>query len=499
MNNATKHDLLPPLVADLLNDPVTYIDNVFADGWKRLRISCLIGNSGLTKRTGTQASEAVYLLLIWRWLNVSSIGMFAHKALGLFSQAKKDVMYDLLKREDINWRTLNLTIGAKLYKVHKLQDAEARAFVLDDSIKARRGKKMEGVSNHFDHVSNTSIKGQQVLTLGLSTDKVFVPLDSQIAISTVNTQGLNRKFKDGRSAGAQRYDEAIGQTKVQMATGMIRRAVRQGIRASFVIADAWFGNKDMMRAAMKLNMVAILRMKRGKTKYRVPHGNGYRFLDAKQLYQRAVRKQWTQVADLPWKAVEMEVEIDLSTQTGVNAKPNYQSVKLLFVRGINDKEDRTASRKDWALFLSTDAGITSAKMLQVYALRWSIEVYFKEAKQHLGFLQEQTRTFVSHTASIHLCAIRYLMLADAKLISTELSIGQVRSQVQDQFDSLNYAARLWGVFRSLVAGTLKSMSNQLNCTVENIMEKLDERVSQFLIQALQLDTFTMCLEHQEPA
>ena len=129
---------------------------------------------------------------------------------------------------------------------------------------------------------------------------------------------------------------------------MIRRAVRHGIRASYVVADAWFGNKDMMRAAKQLGMVAILRMKRGKTKYRVQHGNGHKLLDVKELYRRAVRKQWSQVADLPWKAVEMVVEIDLSTDTGVQAKPNYQLVKLLFVRGINDKEDRTASRKDWA-------------------------------------------------------------------------------------------------------------------------------------------------------
>lgn len=496
MNNATKQDLLPPLVADLLSDPVTYIDNVFADGWKRLSVNTMITKAGLTKRTGTGISEAVYLLLIWRWLNVSSISLFSKKALGLFSQAKKDVMYDLLKREDINWRALNLAIAGKLYSTHKLQNNEDRAFVLDDSIKTRKGKRMEGVSSHFDHVSNTSVMGQQVLTLGLSTDQAFVPLDSQIAISNVKTQGLAKDFKDGRSAGAQRYDEAVGQTKVKMATGMIRRAVRHGVRASYVVADAWFGNKDMMRAALQLGMVAILRMKRNKTKYRVPHGNGYTLLDASQLYRRAVRKQWVQVADLPWKAVEMLVQIDLSTEKGKHAKPKYQAVKLLFVRGINDKEDRTASRKDWALFLSTDAGLSSTKMLQVYALRWSIEVYFKEAKQHLGFLQEQTRTFVSHTASIHLCAIRYLMLVDAKLLSTEASIGQIRSHIQDQFDSLNYAARLWSVFRSLIAGTLKSMHKQLNCTVNDIMEKLDERVSRFLIQALQLDAFTMQLEHE---
>jgi len=212
-----------------------------------------------------------------------------------------------------------------------------------------------------------------------------------------------------------------------------------------------------------------------------------------------VREKWEQVADLPWKAVEMRVEIDLSTANGKHAKPDYRAVKLLFVRGINDQEYRTASRKNWALFLSTDADISSAKMLQFNALRWSIEVHFKEAKQHLGFLQEQLRTFVSHTTSIHLCAIRYLMLVDAKLLSSELSFGQLRLQVQDQFDCLNHAARLRGVFRSLVADTLSTMRPQLSCTVYDIMEKLDERVSRFLVQALQFDAFTRQLVREQGA
>ena len=229
---------MPPLIDDLLSDPITYIDNVFADGWKRLNLKSLISKAGLNKRTDTQVSEVIYLLLIWRWSNVSSISMFATKALDLFSQAKIDVMYDLLKREDINWRELNLSIAAKIFDRHKLKDSQVSAFFLDDSIKKRRGKRMEGVSSHFDHVSNTSVMGHQVLTLGLSTDEGFVPLDSQIAVSDVNTKSLAGSFKDGRSAAARRYDEAIGQTKVQMATAMISRAVRHGIKAAYLVADA---------------------------------------------------------------------------------------------------------------------------------------------------------------------------------------------------------------------------------------------------------------------
>ncbi len=101
---------------------------------------------------------------------MSSISMLSQKALGLLSQAKKDDMYDLLKREDINRRALNLSIAGKLYRTHKLQSNKDRDFVLDDSINTNKGKRMEGVSSHFDHVSNASVIGQQVLTLGLSTD-----------------------------------------------------------------------------------------------------------------------------------------------------------------------------------------------------------------------------------------------------------------------------------------------------------------------------------------
>jgi hypothetical protein len=35
-----------------------------------------------------------------------------------------------------------------------------KAFVLDDSIKIRHGKKMPGVSSHFDHTLGRSVMGQ---------------------------------------------------------------------------------------------------------------------------------------------------------------------------------------------------------------------------------------------------------------------------------------------------------------------------------------------------
>jgi hypothetical protein len=95
------------------------------------------------------------------------------------------------------------------------------------------------------------------------------------------------------------------------------------------------------------------------------------------------------------------------------------------VRGLKGPEKVVVGKKDWALFLTTDIQLRMSKILEVHALHWGIEVYFKEAKQHLGFLQEQTATFASHTASIHLCAIRYLMLVHNKLKDLDSRIGEI--------------------------------------------------------------------------
>ncbi len=495
MNSDTKADVFPALIGDVISDSKLYVDNLFADTWKKLKFNARVKNAGFAKRSGVGVTEVVYLLMIWRWLNVSSIAMFSRKALEVFSQAKKDVMYDLLKREDLNWRELNSQAAKEVYLQQKLATSRIKTFVLDDSIKERRGKKMEGVSSHFDHVSGRHVMGQQVLTLGLATDEAFLPLDSQIFVSEVKAQELIKPYKDGRSVVGKRYKEATSQTKPQMAAAMMKRALRAGMEADYVVADAWFGTKPMVRAALDLQVCPILRMKKGNMKYRaVVKGRTKQELNAQELYSHMVKRQWKKVRGLPWKAVALNVELDLSKDG--EKSPSWQPVRLLFVRGLKELEEPEAGKKDWALFLTTDVNLSMSKMLETYALRWGIEVYFKEAKQHLGFLAEHTVTFASHTASIHLCAIRYLMLVNAKLEGEESRVGDIRTNIQEQLNTLSFAGRLWEIFRAIISGTLHELQKKLGCRVDVIMQTIDKRVNEFFIQSLQLDAFTMQLEYE---
>ena len=79
-------------------------------------------------------------------------------------------------------------------------------------------------------------------------------------------------------------------------------------------------------------------------------------------------------------------------------------------------------------------------------MRWAIEVYFKEAKQYLGFFKEQSNHYAAYIASIHLTAIRFCILVISKSRHQANGIADVRQQLTANATSIDYAARLWQVF-----------------------------------------------------
>ncbi len=70
MNHGTKTIELPELTANLLRDKDCLIDNLFADLWKHMGMKD-------DRFSAPPSAELVYCLMIWVWLKVDSIGMFA--------------------------------------------------------------------------------------------------------------------------------------------------------------------------------------------------------------------------------------------------------------------------------------------------------------------------------------------------------------------------------------------------------------------------------------
>ncbi len=92
--------------------------------------------------------------------------MFSRDALLSFSAAKKDALYDLLNRENIDWRKLQLLTAKKVLKSNFHGDLSA--FLINDSVKIRRGKMMPGISSQ---VPIASQNGSNIANLGTNLDQ----------------------------------------------------------------------------------------------------------------------------------------------------------------------------------------------------------------------------------------------------------------------------------------------------------------------------------------
>ena len=495
MNHDTTPCALPALTSDFLRSSDCLVDNVFADLWKKVGMAGLLQRCGFQKRSGVPVNDVVYCLMLWVWLKVNSVSLFSRESLGTFCSGSKDILYEAMNREDWDWRALNLRVAHQAVRQLKRPGMPV-AFVLDDSIKIRSGKKMPGVSSHFDHTTGRHVMGQQVLTLGLSCAEGFVPIDSELYTSAKKAQGLPVPFADGRSIAAKRFLVAQKQTKPQRAKAMIKRAQRGGVDAQYLLADAWFGTKPMIKTAEDALLVAIVRMKKNKMKYRfsqLEEGKIIgRDMDVNALFQSAVRGQWEKIAGQPYQSKTLDVELNLN---GTEDKAErWIKVRLLFVRGIADADKEQPGKHDWAVFLTTDVGLSPQRILELYAMRWAIEVYFKEAKQHLGFLKEQARHYASYIASIHLTAIRFCLLSIAKHQHNAADIAGIRQRITTNATNIDYASRLWQFFRALISGALDELKNLLGDAADLIMKTIESHVQRFFVQALQLNPAQLRME-----
>lgn len=102
MNSATKMTERPAPTLDFLNAKEILIDNVFARLRREAGMKSLLSRAGFNKRSGAPTMhEVIYGLKLWIWQKKGSIGLFARE--GLQGAMVKDVFYDTINREDLNW------------------------------------------------------------------------------------------------------------------------------------------------------------------------------------------------------------------------------------------------------------------------------------------------------------------------------------------------------------------------------------------------------------
>ncbi|HEB94727.1 MAG TPA: hypothetical protein ENI94_14980 [Gammaproteobacteria bacterium] len=63
-----------------------------------------------------------------------------------------------------------------------------------------------------------------------------------------------------------------------------------------------------------------------------------------------------------------------------------------------------------------------------------------------------------------------------------MDICDIRAQINDRLTTLDFAQRLWQLFRALVSGTIDGFKKAFGKTAEIIMEAIDGRVEEFFLR-----------------
>ena len=96
--------------------------------------------------------------------------------------------------------------------------------------------------------------------------------------------------------------------------------------------------------------------------------------------------------------------------------------------------------------------------MEIYATRWTIEVFFKEMKQHLRLGQCQSRDFDAQIAHVTTCCILYTFLAYLRRIEAYQSLGALFEGIVAELVEKNLAQRLWALFEELLQVVLTSIA-----------------------------------------
>ena len=396
------------------------------------------------KSKGFSPMAIIGFLALLPFLGLTTIGSIWSSPYACLMNAKKDVLYRLKNNGYIPWRKLLYSIIRRFLKLTTQSDGsidispkKPRCLIFDDSDLKKTGTSIEGVSKIWSHVQHGHVLGFKLLTLGFFDGISFVAIDFSLhreqgkrlinrfglKLKELKKQFVKKRLKE--QAGQQRYLE-LDEQKTQTIQKMIIQAIKElRTKVDFVLCDSWFFSESLLRIVLKKGMDLVCGVKMGKITF-VYGGKSY---SPKALVQVTIR--------------ESKYSKKLKAHY-ISLSVSYKGVpfRLFFVR--------YGQQKKWRIIINTNPRMSFIQTMEVYQIRWSIEVFFKEMKQYLGLEKCQSRDFDAHIAHVTLAIILHTALTLKKRVDAHQTMGQIFREVKSDMLEMTIAQRLWKLFVNII-------------------------------------------------
>ena len=410
-----------------------------------------------------QNKSKLSLLLLFPFFDVKDPSSYDASVLYPIMRCGKDAFYRLANDFTVNWRKIAYNITMQLMRKtdknsESSEHTKPRCLIIDDTDLPKTGKRIELIGKVFSHVTHQSVLAFKGLFMGLHDGKSFFALDFSLhgekgknkkrPYGMTKKQLKNRysKQRDKASAGKQRKEEYFA-TKIQSMISMIRTAIKKGIRFDYLLVDSWFTCFELVKfiTTRRIGCHLLGMAKMGKTRYLFQGKN----LTAKEIVDR-LRRSKKQKRSKLLGFYYAEATVDFK---GV-------AVRLLFCK--------TSRRGRWNVMLTTNLDLDFEKAYKIYSTRWSVEVFFKESKQHLGLGKCQSQDFDAQIAHSTICMIQYNLLSVAKRFAEYETIGALFRNTKADTIQLTVTERIWKIIIEL----LMDIAEMIEINVDLLIEKL---------------------------
>ena len=370
-------------------------------------------------------------------------------ALETLVKARKDVFYRFMENPCIDWRKALWHISVQLWNrilVRSDYKAQDVCLILDDTDHEKTGRTIEKIGRVHSHLAHKAVLGFKCLCMAVTDGVSQILLDFDIIGEKGKKGNYGMSAKELRSRHQTEHnsevlrqrENAYDMSKLELAKEMIRRAIRKGIKFSYVLADSWFTNKDIIRFIhsrhVKCHWLGMIKVgENGKTKYQTRYGE----LSAPALVKLGKKLKLQKYS----RKLKCNYIIYDAVFGGI-------PVRIFLVR-------RTQHGK-WNGLLTTDRELDFSKAWQIYSRRWALEVVFKDCKTNLGFGKCQSTSFASQIAAATLCCIQYNILSVARRFSDYETIGGLFREISKETVQLSVAQQIWGILQELVTAIARA-------------------------------------------
>ncbi len=428
------------------------------------------------KTQGYVAYELLTLMVLMPLLGVFSVHSFFESSLASLCLAQKDAFYRLCNNPMVDWRRLHfgfvkhfLMMGGDGPAAGTL-GCKPRCWVVDDTIGEKTGLTIEGVGKLFDHTSGSYVLGLKYLFLGLWDGTSFIPVDFSIH----RERGKNKdkpfglRMKDyARRFTTLRPDKSPVQSrlaeldtdKIAGTIKMLKRAAKNGICADYLLVDSWFVCDTLIKFVAESKHIGHIvgQCKNDKRKY-LYRGAEY----SGAALKKKLLTKWKRCRTLKIDYLQVDVAY------------KGTALRLFFTRRHGNASER--------LLVTTDLGLSFTKAFETYAIRWTIEVYFKESKQLLGLGNCQSTNFAAQVAAATICMMQYVALAHQKRIGSYQTIGGLFRECRQQAIEALLSERIL----ALILQVLDRLAAHLKIDLDDTMEAIfaDETFGHWMVTSL---------------